>query len=250
MANIHLNDWFAALPDPHFPCQCNKALKVAKQILLDVKPKWNICLGDIADLDALMPIARFESRLDLLEEYTQIENFLDELAEQGTPLTHLLEGNHEARVRKAKNTKAELRRILCPQYNLELEKRKIKWVPYDNLNILHIRGVTFLHGFSFGKYAAADHAREWGTCVFGHTHRFQILAEIERGKPVYGYNIGWLGDEAKIGYRRMGKATGWQQGMAIGRLPKSGKPKIYPVLIDNGKAEILEKTYRHSLQNV
>lgn len=246
MAHIHLKDWFVALPDPHFPCEDRKALKVAEAVLRDVKPTWNVCLGDIADLAALMPMARYESKYDVLAEYEKIGNWLDRLAAQGTPLTHLLEGNHEARTRKAKNTRAELRRILAPEHNLDLKRRGIKWVPYSNSpkNVLKIRGLTFLHGFNHGRYAAQRHCDHWGDVIFGHTHRVQVLTSPKGWGYNVGYNIGWLGDEEKVGYREMGDPTGWAQAIAVGRLPKSGRPVVYIMLISNGKAELFHKQYR------
>jgi len=243
--SVHLKDWFVALPDPHFPCQCNKALKVAEDVLKDIKPRWNICLGDIADLKALMPVAQYEGPYDVLDEYEKIGAWLDKLAAQGTPLTHLLEGNHEARTRKAKNTKAELRRILSPEHNLDLRKRGIKWVQYDNSpkKVLRIRGLTFLHGFNHGRYAAQRHCDHWGDVIFGHTHRFQILTSANGWGYSIGYNIGWLGDEEKIGYRAMGDPTGWTQALAVGRLPKSGRARVYPLIIHNGKTEFRNTVY-------
>lgn len=246
VANIHLKDWFVALPDPHFPCQNTKALKVAEEVLRDVKPTWNVCLGDIADLRALMPVAQYDGNDCVLEEYNKIGAWLDKLADQGTPLTHLLEGNHEARTRKAKNTKSALRAILSPQYNLDLRKRGIKWVPYSNnyKKILRVRGLTFLHGFNFGAYASAKTASHWGDVIFGHTHRVQTLTVPKGYGYDIGYNIGWLGDEEKIGYREMGDPTGWANAMAIGRLPKCGRAVVYTLLINNGKTEFAHKIYR------
>lgn len=247
MANIHLKDWFAALPDPHFPCQSVSALKVATEVVKDVKPTWNICLGDIADLDALSTYARYQSEVDVLDEYNAIEEWLTLLEKQKTPLTHLLEGNHEERVRRSSNTRWELRRILSPEHNLKLKQRKIKWVPYSNdpKKVLCIRGVTFLHGFSFGKYAAFDHATDWGNCVHGHTHRFQIGTAIDQGDVVYGISAGWLGDEQKIKHHRSGRPRGWQNALIVGRIPKSGRWSFYPVLIEDGKANFLRKEYLH-----
>lgn len=246
VANLKLRDWAVLLPDPHFPKHNRKAISVANDIVLDIKPRWTVCTGDLADFDCLSTYARYESRISLEAQFAMMEEWFDELASQGTPLTHLLEGNHEERARRPGSVKRELFELVSCQKNLNLEKRKIRWVPYSNQpnEMLRIRGLTILHGLSHGKYAAFDHATDWGNCAFSHTHRIQLGMAIDKGKPVYGWNIGWLGDAKKFEYMHKGRPRGWQNAVGVFRLPKSGRVQGYIVRIDNGKAELFDRGYQ------
>lgn len=227
------------LPDIHGQYRDAGALAVARDFAADFKPHLTIQLGDLIDAECAATFAYVPKPLDQLDEYLAMRELLDQFKVQV-----LLEGNHEERFRRPDNMRFDLWRMLSPQYWFELEKRKIKWVPYSNSkhDLFRIGHLTFLHGFSCGQYAVADEARAFGCVVHGHTHRIAQFQPRHAYESTTGFNVGCL-CKLDLAYQRTGKPRGWAQGFAFAYIFASGGFSLYQVRLIGSRFVIEGKEY-------
>jgi hypothetical protein len=166
----------------------------------------------------------------------------DVLADLG--VTHFLMGNHEERLLRVGLLKKTLRSMVDPAKNLELDKRGIRWKPYDKIDgVFKFGKLHALHGCFCNEYAARKHADAYGCCIFGHTHRVQIHQPKHAFSAHSGYNIGCLCRE-DLPYAKSGPPSGWGQAFAFGYFYRSGHFNLYIVRLIGEQVCIEGKTYR------
>jgi len=233
MAAVHTLTRFWLGFDRHVPDVDPVVDHIVRDFLRDFKPSIRVAGGDWQSVDQVSAFDN-EQDIDLKDEFEQNERAIDEFG-----ITHYLEGNHEERLRRV-GTRLDrrLRSMVDLSGNLHLEDRGIKLLPYHpRLGILRLGHLKVLHGFFATEYLAKKTAGTYGTCAFGHAHRFQVFQSKEAFETHVGFSIGMLGslEQAYVGNR---PPMGWSQGFAFGYIRRDGSFDLYPVRIVGGQAVI------------
>lgn len=224
--------------DRHTPEHDPVVDEIALAFIHDFKPHIRVAGGDWQTVDQVTPFPDNESDSDLKADFQR-----NEAALKAYGITHYLEGNHEERLRRAGLVDRRLRSLFDLQANLNLKKLKIKLLPYHpRKGVLKFGDLRILHGFFANEYMAKKTALIYGTCVFGHAHRFQTFQSKQAFYNRVGFSIGMLGDltPSWIEHRA---PLGWAQGFAFGYLHKNGHFDLYPVRIINGRVTINGRVY-------
>ncbi len=201
--------------DVHIPFEDKTALKVLKEFIKDFKPQDVVCLGDMMTADQFSKYPN-RTKITFEDECARVRELLSELG-----VTHFLFGNHEERTERD-----HLDERMLPTYNLshklELDKMGIQWKPYDSIRgIFKFGKLKALHGYCYPENAAMAHARTYGCCVFGHTHRIQRHQARTDGVRNTGYNIGCL-CKLDMPYKSKRMPAGWAQGFMFAYHHKNG----------------------------
>ncbi len=225
--------------DRHAPESDPEIDKIVTEFLGDFKPTIRIAGGDWMTIDQ---VSNFENEgtTHLADEFEMTREILERWK-----ITHYLEGNHEERLRRV-GTKLDSRlRSLCDvQTNLHLKELGIKFLPWHPIKgVLEIGKLKILHGFYANEYVAAKTARTYGTCVFGHAHRFQTFWPKAAFNNHVGYSIGMLGRLDQT-YTESRPPMGWAQGFAFGYIHRSGWFDLYQARIVGDRIAIEGKVYR------
>ena len=237
MANVQTYKKFFLGFDRHTPDHDPKIDKIVTEFLADFKPQIRVAGGDFQNCDQITSFPN-ETNTPLKREFRMNRDIL-----RKWKITHYLEGNHEARLRRVGLADPRLRSLLDIRTNLELDNLGIEFLPYHKKKgVLRLGHLKVLHGFYTNEYVAAKTVKTYGSCVFGHTHRFQTFWPKEAFVDNVGYAIGMLGslDQTYTGDRA---PMGWAQGFAYGYLYKNGWYDLYTVRIIGNKITINNKTY-------
>lgn len=187
------------------------------------KPSIVTHLGDWADTAAWRAGAKGTSDESepILPDIEGGLEFLEKLRP-----THVLDGNHEDRIRRNLNHKNAIVAYAAQRINQHIDDRfkqiGCRRIPYDGVfQRLIIGNVTFTHGTIYNELAARDMAEMYGgNVVFAHTHRAQI-GEGRTIKESTGYCVGTLTRRGCAEYSKARRATlGWRQGMVYGEIGK------------------------------
>ena len=227
--------------DRHCPEHDPAIDRIVSDFLSDFKPQIRIAGGDWQTVDQVSTF-NSESKITLKAEFEMNRAIL-----RKWKITHYLEGNHEERLRRVgMNLDSRVRSCVDIQTNLELDKQKIMFLPYHPIKgVLQIGHLKVLHGFYANEYVASKTARTYGTCVFGHAHRFQTFWPKAAFNTHVGYSIGMLGSLEQT-YTQDRAPMGWAQGFAFGYLHKTGWYDLYPVRIVGDRVAINDKVYKRS----
>lgn len=218
--------------DRHTPEHDPVVDRIALDFLHDFKPHIRVAGGDWQTVDQVSKFSN-DSETELKEDFCANEAAL---ASYG--ITHYLEGNHEERLRRIGLVDRRLRSMFDLRANLHLTKRKIKLLPYHpRRGVLKIGSLVILHGFFANEYYAKKTASIYGTCVFGHAHRFQTFQSKQAFYDRVGFGIGMLGDVTPSWIEHRAP-LGWANGFAFGYLHRNGCFDLYPVRIINGRVTI------------
>ena len=224
--------------DRHAPQEDLDVDRIALSFLADFKPHIRIAGGDWQTVDQISHFEN-ESEIDLEDEFQ-----MNSAALEAFKITHYLEGNHERRLRAigAKLDK-RIRSLVDLQKNLHLRERGIKFLPYHpRKGVLRIGSLKIMHGFYYNEYMAKKMAMTYGTCVFGHAHRFQTFQSREAFENHVGFSIGMMGKLEQT-WAESSSPKGWAQGFAFGYLHRNGWFDLYPVRINRGRVCINGKVY-------
>ncbi len=209
------------------------------EFLADFKPQIRVAGGDWMTCDQVSSFEN-ESPTHLAEEFAMTREILERWG-----ITHFLEGNHEQRLSRP-GTKLDPRlRSLCDvRTNLRLKELGIEFLPYHTLKgVLQLGKLKILHGFYANEYVAAKTAKTYGTCVFGHCHRFQMFWPKEAFNNSVGYAIGMLGKTDQT-YMDSRPPTGWAQGFAFGYIHRNGWFDLMMAKIVGDRICINDKVYK------
>lgn len=234
-AHTHKRFWLGF--DRHAPENDPVVDQIALDFLHDFKPHIRVAGGDWQTVDQISKFDN-ESDYDLKDEF-----LVNELALHHYGITHYLEGNHEERLRRIGLMDRRLRSMVNLKTNLHLAKHRIKLLPYHpQKGVLEIGKLKILHGFFANEYMAKKTAMIYGTCVFGHAHRFQTFQPKQAFYSRVGMAIGMLGSihPSWIEHRA---PMGWAQGFAFGYLHRNGTFDLYPVRIIDGRVTINGRVY-------
>lgn len=227
--------------DRHAPYHDPVIDKIALDFLADFKPQIRVAGGDWQTVDQVSNFDN-EGKINLADEFA-----MNREAIRAFGITHYLEGNHEERLRRVGSKLDERVRSLADlEQNLQLKKQGIPLIPYHpRKGVLKFGHLKILHGFYATEYTAKKMASIYGTCVFGHTHRFQTFQSKDAFESHCGFNIGLMG-KIDQPYTDARAPMGWCQGFCFGYIHKNGYFDMYPVRIFKGKVIINDKVYGRS----
>lgn len=229
--------------DTHGDKRNVKAVKLFKEFCTGFQPHIRLHLGDYLNAEAFRNGApEHERRVSLKDDVKAATEFL----EWYRP-THLLDGNHDDRLplyaRYSQGPLADyvmevLGRIsdLCGKLNTERR-------PYDKRRgVLQIGKLRALHGFFAGVNAPQQHARAFGSCVFGHTHRFSAVSVpgAHSGGRAVARGIGCLCDLDFDYNSRQVDSLSQCQGWAYGVMDERGRYWLNNAEIVEGKVAVFD----------
>ena len=225
--------------DRHAPYHDPRIDKIALSFLADFKPDIRVAGGDWQTVDQVSHFDN-EGEIDLKDEF---EMNRDAIREFG--ITHYLEGNHEERLRRVgMKLDKKLRSLVDLRQNLQLDEWGIPLIPYHpRKGVLKFGYLKILHGFYATEYTAKKMAGIYGTCVFGHTHRFQTFQSKDAYETHCGFSIGMMG-KIDQPYTDDRAPMGWTRGFCFGYIHKNGYFDLYPVRIFKNKVIINDRVYK------
>ena len=223
------------LGDVHFCHEHPRSVALAKKIARTFKPAHIIQAGDLCDgysLNSYGINPRRRGEL-LIDEVNAARAFLDSLRPH-TKHLHVLEGNHEERLKRALEQAPQFAST-HPGMRELLGLAKSEWTPYGSLGDFY-----FAHDVGkAGVNAAKDSLAAVGTnIVFGHTHRAATYyGGNMQGERHVALNVGWLGDAKGAEYANDAQKAGWTRGIGwIDMLPDGrGWATFVPFLSRSGK---------------
>ena len=212
--------------DRHAPYHDKHVDKIVLDFLADFKPKIRVAGGDWMTVDQVSHFDN-ESTISLEKEFRMNREAIKKFG-----ITHYLEGNHEERLRRiGMNVDQRLRSLMDLQVHLKLEKSNIPLIPYHpRKGVLKFGHLKILHGFYATEYTAKKMASIYGTCIFGHTHRFQTFQSKDAYESHCGFNIGMMG-KIDQPYTESRAPLGWCRGFCFGYIHRNGYFDLYPVRI-------------------
>lgn len=237
---------FISASDFHVPYHHLPSLQLFLTVIKDFKPHHIILNGDFLDAEWVSSYPKkLVPNLDQKTEFDLGNDILDAIhavKPRGSRII-LMEGNHENRFFRAGNIPQEYMRLLDPRHWLELERRKIEWLPYDNENgFYQIGDWTWLHGFNHSRHSAAKNAEKYGNCIFGHIHRVQMFSDFILRKTVTAFSPGYMGTPQA--YSKQKDKNGHVNGFCFGYAYKSGQCEVHHVRTDLERINILGGSYR------
>jgi len=203
------------LPDIHIPYQCHKAVEAAIALGEKFKPDEVIQLGDLLDCYSLSHYPKTTLRSsNFAKEVEEAIALLKSIKERtGAKYATLLEGNHEARLRKyLLNSASSLKNLSALKINNLLNLASIGWDFIPEHKFYAVNDVFFTHGEFVNAHSAKKHMDEYReTIIHGHTHR--ITSRYHRGlnSTIEGWEMGCLAS-LEVGAEYVKRAN-WQHGV-------------------------------------
>lgn len=220
-----------------------KAEKLLLSFVKEFKPDLRLHLGDYLNAEAFRNGAdEWERKIGLKADVGAALRFL----EQYRP-THLLDGNHDDRlplyVHHSPSPLAEY--VAEKLQEVEVLSRLLRTVrlPYDKRKgILKIGKMKALHGFFAGSNAGKQHALAFGSCVFGHTHRFSSVSVpgAHSGGRAVARGVGALCSLDMEYNARHVDTLAQAQGWIYGVMDDRGRYWLNNAEIVNGKVAVFE----------
>jgi predicted phosphodiesterase len=196
------------LPDIHLGHHDQRVLDLVEEYAACRRWDYWICLGDLLDNGGIAPFnmnrpRKVASEVTLKQQFALGNEFLDRhlaAVRQNSPACecYLIEGNHEERIERLVDAMPQFEGLVEVEPNLELKRRKVKWVPYwSTAELVKIGKARFAHGFKTNQHHAAAMVRDYGcTLIYGHTHdvmRFPVR-RMGDGSVIMGQSLGCLCD--------------------------------------------------------
>ncbi len=210
------------LPDIHLPYEDRQTMEAVESYMKDHHWDEVVYLGDLMDWDFISTHEkdnrRAKEKRRIMLEYEYANDFLD----RQKALAHrakftLIEGNHDYRIEDYINKHPEEEGWLEMETQLQLLKRKIKWVRFwTNGEIHKIGKARFIHGRYTNQYHARKHVDNYGENIFyGHTHDVQSFSKELAGadKTLVGQSLGCLCNYNQKYLK--GAPTKWQQAFGV-----------------------------------
>jgi predicted phosphodiesterase len=219
-----------------------KVANLLTEFTAEFKPDIRIHLGDYLNAEAFRNGANeHERRVSLKDDAREALRFFEEFRP-----THLLDGNHDYRlplyVRHSPGPLADyVAEIIARVDKLAGELHTVRLPYHKRKGILKIGKLKALHGFFAGSNAGKQHAAAFGSCVFGHTHRFSTVSVpgADDGRAV-ARGVGCLCDlDMEYNSRHvdtLSQAQGWLYGVMDG----VGRYWLNNAEVVNGKVAVFE----------
>jgi hypothetical protein len=245
--------------DTQFPFQDDGALSIVQQITRALQPDTIVHMGDLVDCYTISDYDRDpHRRFNLQDEINMARAHLAGMRLIAPDAAfHLLEGNHEDRLRRL------LWRLSGPAselLNLDIIKRDLTWptllgLPELGISFYKYDGqqahahilpkFTLIHGNlvrKFGGYSARGEMEKYGTSgASGHCHRLGLTAHA---KLDGSYIWAETGCTCKLD-AEYSQNPDWQHGCVVATFDtETGAPSLEPVYIYNGLAVWRGNIYR------
>jgi hypothetical protein len=129
----------------------------------------------------------------------------------------------------------------CKDINDLMKELNAKMLPYDSRKGVYKLGrLSCLHGYHAGMHAAAQHARIYGECVFGHVHTFDS-SPVASLKRRVARSIGCLtGHDMSYCSAQTGRLR-WAHGWAYGWVYPNGDYQLFEAESINGSFHVATK---------
>lgn len=238
------------VPDVHRPYHDKRAWSLFLKAAKDFGPDIIAIIGDFADFYAVSAHSKDPVRaLQLETELASVEEGLDELEALGAKRKLYISGNHESRLlRYIQDRAQELHGVMDVPGLLNLKRRGWEWIPYKShvsigkLHLTHDVGAS-------GRYSVFRCLDTFeASVVTGHSHRFAYIVEGNAlGNAKVSAQFGHLLDVKQVDYMHTFKAhKDWGLGFGLGYLdPHSGYAYLTPVPIVNYTCVVNGKLYRN-----
>ncbi len=203
-----------------------KAVAAVLAFKKEYHPHTVIHLGDFTDMSAHMGSANGEG--DAIRP--DLDGGLDFIRQLGCNV--VLEGNHEARLRRDLHSSNQLR-VMAAETSLDAinttcQKQNALYLPYTGVwQCYKLGNFIFTHGTIYNENSARDMAEMYGNVIFAHTHKpmQQIGRRID--SPI-GMSVGTLTRRGAMDYANTRRSTlGWGQGFVYGEYNDNS---LYPTL--------------------
>jgi len=233
------------LPDAHLTTKKNEVYELVKKFVSSRKWDEIVLLGDFIDFESLNPWMENKTLLlenkRYLDEIEMANRELDFLQKYAKKITYL-EGNHERRAVWYTERHPEMHTFIDVQKNLNLKKRNIEWIPYDNHSSYQKGHLTFIHGYWWNRHHASKHLERFGcNVVYGHTHGINIAQmRMLKQKEYMATGLGCLCSKDPDFTKG---PSNWINSFAVVYFEKSGNFNIYPVVITDNKFIFEGKEY-------
>jgi hypothetical protein len=240
------------LPDPHIPVHDTKAVAAIESLMKDYRFDGWICLGDLMDFNCIsshnLNNLRAVEGQRIQSDYKIAAKFLDSQAtilRKKTPAAKmiLLEGNHGQRILRYIDAHPQLEGMIEIPNALELERRKIEWVPcWSKGDIYKVGKASFGHGRYISDGHAKKHVTVYGTSFFyGHTHSVDSYSLTRHGSQTpIGQSLGHLClPQAYM----QGTPDKWQTAFAVFDFLPSGEFQHQFIRINNHQFVYNNKIY-------
>lgn len=231
-------DTILILGDIHFLHEHKPSILLAKKIVKVIKPAIIIQAGDLLDAYSLNgyginPRRRGELLQAEADEGKKLLQWLRRHCDQ----LHVLEGNHEERLKRALEQAPQLAST-HPGMRELLELDRGEWTPYGRL--LKIGDFYFAHDVGkAGINAAKDSLAAVGSNIgFGHSHRAATFyGGNMTGERHVSLNVGWLGDARWAEYASDAAKANWIRGIGHVDMLRDGRgwAQFVPFLRRGGK---------------
>jgi len=219
-----------AVGDLHIPYQID--LKGFIKFLRDEKPDELILGGDIMDVVALSRWALAGGKRLTLEgkrfqkECDATNKILDEFREAVGKKCKIvyLEGNHENWCEQYIDKNPGMEGLINIPKMLELDKKKIEWVPYRSIkNHYKVGKLYFTHGEYTSKYHAAKMLSAWNCNIrYFHLHSHMVYTRTaKRGVGDFHKAVS-IPCMCKEGDYLTGKSHNWENGFYIAHIKPNG----------------------------
>lgn len=235
------------VPDMHVPYHCAKAVKLITKLIKEFNPDGIVQLGDALDAFQISTYSKCPSRrntlADDIDDYKQILNEWSRHLKSGANI-HLLEGNHEYRLKRFIASQARDLHGLIPDWPQLLAidlrnksgRHKWHWHNYTKWDSCKVGDATLLHGFYFNQHCAATSLAKYKcNIIFGHTHRVQFVSDGTH----YAASLGHLSNEIETAHQPT--PSGWTQAVGLLHVDNIGKSTLDIIPIKNGKAVVYGK---------
>lgn len=235
---------YLVLPDLHFPFHCRKFVRLATKIIKEINPDGLVQLGDAIDAFQISTYSKDPARRNTLKE--DIEDYKLQLNEWSRhlkrgALIHLLEGNHEYRLKRFIASQARDLHGLIPDWptllGIDLRTKcgphKWHWHPYTKWDSCRIGDCILLHGFYYNQHTAMTMLAKYKcNTIAGHTHRVQYVTDGVH----YAATLGHGSNEIETAHNPV--PTGWQQAMGLLRVDHHGKTNFEILTVKDGRTVI------------
>ncbi len=191
--------------------------KAVLKFICNFKPQARVHLGDFIDLGAFRQGATDSEMGDGVQPDCEAGlSFLEKIK-----ATHILCGNHEARVFRELNSKNAVRSFAAGKVveaiNDTAKRLRANPVPYTGVwQAIQFGNYKAMHGTMFSENATRDHAEAFGNVVHAHTHRASVAKGRRLDNPT-GYCVGTLADIPCMDYAANRRSTlSWSSGLVWG----------------------------------
>lgn len=241
---------FVIESDRHFPYESLEYSSIVYKLVKFLKPSGYVNLGDLLDAPQATEHLKDPRKMNRIEEdIGKVNTHLNTLEEEmprGTVI-HLLEGNHEDRIRRYMLQRAKNLVGIIPDfrsmYGLKDRDGKCKWTwhPIDVWDSLKIGNTVIHHGHFYNKHVAVQNLDRY--CVKGvnfiqgHTHRFQYATN----GSFFSASLGHGAIDRKIAH--MPTPNDHELAGAVLEVSK-GKGWLHPFIIRDGETRIFGKSIK------